>query len=207
MVSYDINAVIKAQDKASATLNKVGNSAKGLSGKLNQLGNAAQVAGGIIVAQISSRAAAAISDFVSSSVRGFADLEFSAAKIVAAMGKTGAEARVLRKEFVETAESMSRRMGVSAIQISGSLESLVKAGLSGADAMKALESSVRLAAIEQIDASLAGDLVVSTLAQFKLGAEAAESSVDALVNASALGIGTASDYASGLAFVGASNYN
>lgn len=162
----------------------------------------AQAAGGVLIARGIEAVAGAVQNFVSDSIDAFGDFESAVAKIVAATGAVGDSAAQLRNRFSEVARAASVEMGVGAAEAASALESLVKAGLDGASAVTALKSALQLSKIEGIASADAANLLVSGLAQFRLGAEKATEVVDALSNASRLGIGTAAEYAGGLSYVG-----
>lgn len=203
-MSFPIDAEVRARvDQAVDAFGRLEERVSSLSGATLSLSRVAEVAGGFIVAQLATRVGGAIEDFVGGAVDRFADFERAIAEIVAGTGALGDEAARLREEFGRAAKAAALELGVSTTQAAAALEALVKAGMAGDQALAALTSALHLAQIEQIDAGEASNLLVSTLAQFGLTASEATMAVDALVNASRLGIGTASEYAGGLSYVGA----
>ena len=202
MPELGLEIIIKARDEASKVFSSVGRAATSLRDRIGRLGTMAQVAGGMIVADLASKAASAVVDFTRAAVDGFSSLEHKISEVVAATGMVGEEAASFSSKVKEVALSLSSEFGVSATNVVEALEALVKAGLSGSEAMEALRSSLMLSKVEGISASESANLLVSTLSQFGLSARQASLAVDALTNASKLGIGTASEYAGGLSYVG-----
>ncbi|MFQ5712064.1 MAG: phage tail tape measure protein [Candidatus Geothermarchaeales archaeon] len=144
----------------------------------------------------------ALKSGIEDSINAFGYFETTLTEIVALSGKTGKAAKGLSEQLQRAAKAAGKEFGVGANQAAGALSSLVKAGLEGEDAMKALTGTLQLATIENIDASQAADMLVAALNQFKIPAEEAGRAVDALVNASAVGVDVASDFALGLSYVG-----
>jgi len=132
----------------------------------------------------------------------FVSMESQLAKVVAATGLTGEAAEQMAQAFRETAETIGPEFGKTTAETLQSLESLVKAGLSGEDAITALTGAMQLSTIEGINMGDAADMVVQSLGMFALSADEASRVTDALVNASLKGIATASEFAIGLGYMG-----
>jgi len=161
------------------------------------------VAGGIIAAEFAQNVTGALEDVSRTATDSAAAFELATARIIAAAGATGEEAERLRRQLEETAKTLGVEYGVGATAAMEALESLVKAGLEGEEAVRALAGVLQLATIEGISTEQATNMVVQAMTQFGLSAEEATRVVDGFVKASAAGIDTAAGYASGLANVGA----
>ena len=98
-------------------------------------------------------------------------------------------------------------LGFSGREAAGALEALVKAGMNAADASSALRSALSLARLEGINTDTAAALLVQTLTMFKIQASESAGALDLISKAADAGIGTATDYAGGLANAGASAAN
>ena len=198
-----VNIAIRAVDKASGIFGNIGGSAKGLGAKFGSLGDVAKIAGGMIVAQLAMKALAAIKQFVQESIQAFSKFEDTLVTITAISGKTGEEAEALYKNLEQAAHVSGLQFAVGANKAAAALESLVKAGMEGEQATKALNAALAMATIEQMDTAQASDLLVGVLNQFKYAAEDSAKVVDILVNASVKGIDTASGFATALSYCGA----
>lgn len=144
-----------------------------------------------------------VRDFVEGSAREFMELERDLVRLAVVSRQSGQDVHRLAGAFYAVAGAAAREFAVSAREAAGALEALVKAGLSAEDAIGALGSVIMLARTEGVDFATAGNSVVQVLAQFGLRGDEARRAVDALVNASSAGIGTAIDFAQGLANAGA----
>ncbi|MEM0384483.1 MAG: phage tail tape measure protein [Candidatus Caldarchaeum sp.] len=144
-----------------------------------------------------------LQDFLSGSVKAFAEFEAAAVRLAASTAGAGQSVSGLASAFRVVASAAARDMAVSGFEAMRALEALVKAGLSSTDAVNALRSSLVLARLENLEFGEAANRVVQVMAQFGVEGGRAAHVVDVLVNASRLGIGTAGDFANGLANVGA----
>ena len=140
--------------------------------------------------------------FLVSSLDAFAKFESGAARLAALAADAGQSVQGLAQAFRVAASAAAREMAVSGYEAMAALESLVKAGLTGSQAVDALKSSIMLARIEGVEFGAAAAGLVQVMAQFGLEGRRAAEVADVLVNASRLGIGTAHDFAAGLANVG-----
>jgi len=217
-MSFEIKAVIEAVDKASGAINKVGNSFKKLAdvgekstGRLRsafgKLSDVVKIAGGFIAAELGIRAMDAVRNFVDGSIEKFTEFQKTVTMVVSATGASGEQFKETYDMITKAAEDAALKLGLTATEAAQGLEALVKAGLEGADAVNALSSALMLAKLEGISAEEAASLLVSTLAQFRLSADKAAEAVDALNNASILGIGSAKEYGLGLAYAGSAAHN
>ncbi|RLE37707.1 phage tail tape measure protein [Candidatus Woesearchaeota archaeon] len=184
-----------AKDNVTQTLNNI---KRGISG----LSEIAKTAAGVLGGMLAYDALNKVKDALEDSVNMFAKFEEVITRTVALSGAAGEEAEKLAQELQAAARAAGLEFGVGAVQAAEALESLVKAGLEGEAAIKALNATLELATIENISAGQAADLLVGVLNQFKMSAEEAEITADMLVNASAAGIDTASDFALALSYVG-----
>ncbi|MEM4417829.1 MAG: phage tail tape measure protein, partial [Nitrososphaerota archaeon] len=140
--------------------------------------------------------------FVTDSVAAFARFESASVRLAAVSREAGQSVDSLAQGFRVAASAAARELAVSGIEAMEALESLVKAGLDGAEAMTALKTAIQLARLEGVEFGEASNSLVQVMAQFGLKSYEAARAADVLVNASRLGIGTAADFASGLANVG-----
>jgi hypothetical protein len=200
-VSAQVEVVIKAIDEASQEFRKIGDAVEETGSKFSTLKDIAKTAAGVLLGELAHDALGALTKSLDQASRNFVDLELTLTQITASMGKTGDEAKALRDEFQKVV-SQQTDLGYSAVEAAEALESLVKAGLKGEEAVKALRASLEMARIENIDTARASEMLTTVMNQFKLSADDASRVVDVLVNASAVGRGTASDFAEGLKYVG-----
>lgn len=168
----------------------------------SRLGDISTVATGIITAQFSRNVVGALEEVGRTSTQMAADFELATARIMAATGLTGEEAAQLRATLEDAATTLGVDFGTGATAAMEAMEALVKAGLEGEDATKALAGVLQLATIEGIHTADAANMVVAAMAQYGLTAEEATRIVDGFVKASAAGIDTATGYALGLSNVG-----
>jgi len=143
-----------------------------------------------------------IKNFVEESIKYFAELERESVKLAALSREAGQDIGMLSQIYRTMASAAAKEYAVSARDAMRALESLIKAGLSGRDAIAALGSAIQMAKIEGVDFAQASSNLVQVMAQFGLSGQEASRVVDALVNASRRGIGTASDFAMGLGNAG-----
>lgn len=136
-------------------------------------------------------------------VRRSIDFEKSMVRLAALSAESADQIGTLAEKYMMLAEIASVRLNVGLNEAGQALDALVRAGLSSDEAMKALIPTIQLAAIEGENFRTAAASVVQVLAQFGLSGSQAGRVVDVLVAASREGIGTATDFANGLAKVGA----
>ena len=215
---YLLRVVVEGVDKASSALKNVRRrvvetsreverasaSFAEFSSSLRRIG---EIAGGVVAGLIGFNILDQISDLIRDGVRAFAEFEAESIKLASLSREAGQDIDLLAQSFRIVASAASRDYAVSAEQAMAALQSLIKAGLSGEDAINALGAAIQMARLEMVDFQTAGNNLVQVMSQFGVsGAEAARV-VDTLVNASRLGIGTANDFAQGLANCGASARN
>lgn len=197
-----IKILVEAVDKATEVLKSVGKQVEGLAKNTTGLKGVAKTAAGVMLGELAHDALGAVTHAAGDASKGFMDYEQTLSAVVASSGVTGKAAEKLRSELDKVAKNQTS-LGYSADQAAAALESLVKAGLSGTDAAKALQSSLAMARIEGINTAQASDMLVGVMNQFGYAASDASKVVDTLVNASIAGVGTASDFALGLSYCGA----
>ncbi|RLI40251.1 phage tail tape measure protein, partial [Candidatus Bathyarchaeota archaeon] len=129
--------------------------------------------------------------WVRESVSAFAEFEAQSVTLAALSAEHGQSIETLAQVYRTVASAAARDFAVSAQDAINALEALVKAGLSGQDAIKALGSAIQMARLEGVDFATAGSNLVQVMAQFGIKGSEAARVVDTLVNASRLGIGTA----------------
>ena len=200
---------LRAIDKASGTMDKVKASMSLLGNQISQLGGGFQAAGNIMQGFAGAGVAGAVTVAVGEVIKilqdslvAFTEFETALIDVSSASGKTGDVLIQLEKDLQAAAKAAGVDFGVGATEAMKALESLVKAGLEGEAAIVALEGALALAKIESISTAEASDMLIGVLGMFKLSAEEAAHATDVLVNASVQGIGTAAQFARGLAYVG-----
>lgn len=156
MAFKPIQILINAKDEASSVFDK-------LSTKIAAVG--ATVAGYF-----------GIKSFVGA-VQGAADLEAAISKVAAAADGGEAELQALR----DAAEQAGRTTAFTAVEAAGSLENLVKAGLSAKDAIQALPAVMALSEAGGIELAQAADVVTKSIAGMGLAIEDAGRVADVLV--------------------------
>jgi TP901 family phage tail tape measure protein len=204
---YRVSVVFEGRDQIS-------NVARDIAGKMDDvtktsskfagaLADVGKIAGGVVAGLIGFNILGEVKRFAEDATRAFMEFEQASVKLAALAREAGQEVNLLAGAFRMVASAAAREFAVSGKEAISALESLVKSGLSGRDAVQALAQVIMLAKTEGADFATAANAVVQVMAQFGLtGAEAARA-VDALTNASRLGIGSAVDFANGLANVGA----
>ena len=211
---YLLRVVVEGVDRASSALKnvrrhvvetskeveKASTSFMEFSSSLRRIG---EIAGGVIAGLIGFNILDRVNDLIRDGVRAFAEFEAESIKLASLSREAGQDINLLAQSFRIAASAASRDYAISAEQAMAALQSLIKAGLSGGDAMNALGAAIQMARLESIDFATAGNNLVQVMAQFGLSGSEATRVVDALVNASRLGIGTANDFAQGLANCGA----
>jgi len=211
---YLVRVVIEGVDKTSSALRNVSrsiartsaeveNASKSFSQLASRLKKVGEIAGGVIAGLIGFNILDEISSGIRESIHAFAEFEAEALKLAALTREAGQDIRTLAEAYRIAASAASREFAVSANEALQALEALVKAGLSGRDAINALGAVVQMARLEATDFATAGNNLVQVMAQFGISGSQAIKVVDTLVNASRLGIGTANDFAQGLANCGA----
>ena len=211
---YLVRVVVEGVDRASSALRSVSqsiaktsrmaeNASRSFSKLTAGLRKVGEIAGGVITGLIGFNVLNEVSSGIRESVQAFAEFEAESMKLAALTREAGQDVEMLAEVYRVAASAASRDFAVSAGEALQALEALVKAGLSGRDAIQALGAVVQMARLEATDFATAGNNLVQVMAQFGVSGSQAARVVDALVNASRLGIGAASDFAQGLANCGA----
>jgi len=212
--SYLVRVVVEGVDKASSALKSVSQhisktskeveqasrSFSNLTSKLQKIG---EIAGGVVTGLVGFNVLSEVIDSVREGVKAFAEFESASIKLAALTREAGQNVDALAQAYRAAASAIAREFAVSAGEALQALEALVKAGLSGEEAVAALGSVVQMARLEAVDFATAGANLVQVMAQFGVKGNEAAKVVDTLINASRLGIGTANDFAQGLANCGA----
>ena len=209
-VEYTITTLIKAEDKLSKTLTYIQKRLKIFGNQMekealrtraffNILKNAASLVSGFISFEVFGNLTKAVYESVNSFIR----FEGASVRLASLAREAGQSIDGLALAFRVVASAASRELAVGVNEAMDSLEALVKAGLSGRDAVDALRSAIMMARIEGVGFAEAANSLVQVMAQFGLRGKEAARAVDVLVNASRLGIGSAYDFAQGLARAGA----
>jgi TP901 family phage tail tape measure protein len=204
---YRISVVFEGRDQISGVAKNISagmaDVSKASSRFADSLKDVGKIAGGVVAGLVGFNILGEVRRFAEDATRAFMAFEQASVKLAALAREAGQDVNLLAGAFRMVASAAAREFAVSGQEAISALESLVKAGLSGRDAVQALGQVIMLAKTEGADFATAANAVVQVMAQFGLtGAEAARA-VDALTNASRLGIGSAVDFANGLANVGA----
>jgi len=199
---YTVTILLKAQEQISGAVKKAAGAMKemqkttsSLSRKLSEVG---KIATGFLGAMIGFDIFNRITDYVRESIDAFMEFERKSVELAALSKEAGQDVGLLAQAFRVVASAAAKDFAISGTQAMYALESLVKAGLSGKDAISALGAAIQMAKIEGSDFGLAANNLVQVLAQFNLAGEDAARVVDVLVNASNKGLGAASNFARGL---------
>ncbi|MCS7145343.1 MAG: phage tail tape measure protein [Nitrososphaerota archaeon] len=203
---FTLKAIFTAEDRVSGQVERIrrsfgelasaGEEGGGrLRAAMESVGRVAEIALGFTFASAIGRAA----EFVRESVDVFARLERSTLQLAAATREAGQDIQGLAEALRSIASAAAREYAVTAEEAVTAMEALVKAGLGAEDTLNALGAAIMLAKNEGVSFAEAGNNLVQVLAQFGLRGDEAARVVDALTNASRLGVGTAQDFARGLA--------
>jgi TP901 family phage tail tape measure protein len=207
--NYTVEVLLKAEDNLSkalayarSQLQSFGEAGVREAGRLESSFESLSTAVGRLFKLAVIEAGDYLRSFLSSSMDAFARFEASAVRLAALTADAGQSVQGLAQAFRVAASAAAREMAVSGYEAMAALEALVKAGLSGSEAVEALRSSIMLARLEGVEFGSAAAGLVQVMAQFGVEGRRAAEVADILVNASRLGIGTAHDFAAGLANVG-----
>ena len=205
--TYTVTILLRAQEQISQAVNKATNAMKkmqGVSGGLSTaLGRVRDMALGVVSGMIGFEAINQVIQNIRESIELYAGLEKRMTALAAITRETGQDIGKLSRDYMEAAIRSAREFGVSIEESSMAFDSLVRAGLSGAEAMQALNAVLAISQIEGVNAAQVADILAATLNQFSLRAEDAWKVADALTNAAAIGVSTMTQYANGLSYVGA----
>ena len=215
---YRVTLLLMARDELSKAVNAAKNAVKDFANTTQQeakkvqstwsklagdLNDVLKIAFGVSIAGLAAEATRSIISFAQESVKAFADLEYRSKRLAALSREAGQDIEKLAKDYMDAAIRSARQFGVSIKESSMAFDSLVRAGLSGAEAMNALNAVLAISQIEGVNAAQVADILVATLNQFSLSAQDAWRVADALTNAAAIGVSTMTQYANGLSYVGA----
>ena len=205
--TYVVTILLRAQERVSGAVTKAANAMKrmqGVSGKLSMaLGRVRDMALGVVSGMIGFEVINQVIQNIRESIELYAGLEKRMTALAAITRETGQDIGKLSRDYMEAAIRSAREFGVSIEESSMAFDSLVRAGLSGAEAMQALNAVLAISQIEGVNAAQVADILAATLNQFSLRAEDAWKVADALTNAAAIGVSTMTQYANGLSYVGA----
>lgn len=209
MPEFPIEVIIKLVNEVSSTTSQVKSSLASMDTSLNEtttntstLQQAFSTAAGVMLRDFAQGAISSVQKTLKDAGQDFRDLELTLTKITGASGVTGEEAENLSNELKALSLEQTD-LGYNATDAAKALEALVKAGMDGEDAAKALRSALSLARLEGVSTERAANLLVQTLTMFNLKADDTDKALDAISRAADAGIGTADDYASGLSNCGA----
>ena len=204
---YRVTVVFEGRDQLSAVVRQVSDNMADVSKAGSKFGSVlsdiGKTAAGVVGGLVGFSILAEIRQFAVEATRAFVEFERESVKLAALSREAGQSVGLLAQAFRTVASAAAREFAVSGQEAMQALEALVKAGLSGRDAIAAVGEVIKLAKIEGVDFASASAAVVQVMAQFGLAGHEAARAVDVLVNASRAGIGTAADFANGLANAGA----
>ena len=204
---YRVTVVFEGRDQLSAVVRQVSGNMADVSKAGSKLGSVlsdiGKTAAGVVGGLVGFSILAEIRQFAVEATRAFVEFERESVKLAALSREAGQSVGLLAQAFRTVASAAAREFAASGQEAMQALEALVKAGLSGRDAVAAVGEVIKLAKIEGVDFASASAAVVQVMAQFGLKGHEAARAVDVLVNASRAGIGTAADFANGLANAGA----
>ena len=180
--TYTVTILLKAQEqitgavkKAAGAMKEMQKTTSSLSRKLSEVG---KIATGFLGAMIGFDIFNRITDYVRESIDAFMEFERKSVELAALSKETGQDVGLLAQAFRVVASAAAKDFAVSGTQAMYALESLVKAGLSGKDAISALGAAIQMAKIEGSDFGLAANNLVQVLAQFNLTGKDAARVVD-----------------------------
>lgn len=204
---YEILVQINANvEKAVQALGQVTTGMEKTEKQTSSLAHAFSVAAGVMIRDFVQGSMRAVINSLGTASDEFQEYELTLTRIVGATSATGDEAAKLSADLHKVTLEQAE-LGYSGREAAKALESLVKAGMDSAEAAEALEASLMLARLENIDTATAANYLVQTLTQFKLTAEDSAAVLNLISKAADAGIGTANDYAAGLSNTGAAAAN
>ena len=201
-VTGDSTGFVKAMTAAQASLHMLGGTLSKMGGVMGSVGSIVQGFAGAGVMGAASAAVNEVVEALQAALETYIEFESSMVDVSSASGLTGDALAQLTEDLQEAAMAAGVEFRVGATEAMRAMESLVKAGMEGEDAITALNASLTLAGIEGMNTAEASNLLVGVLNMYSMEAEEAAHATDVLVNASIAGIGTASEFAKGLSYVG-----
>lgn len=187
--------------QVSADIKSAAQDLQTLKSSLSDFKDVMKTAAGVMLGEFAHDALGAMQETLTEASDHFISLESTLTNITAAMGLVGEAAVEMREELARVVSNQTD-LGYTAAEAAQALESLVKAGLTGEEAANALRAALSMARLEGISTEKAANLLVATLNQFGMTSKDAGKALDILVNASVLGIDAASNFATGLSYVG-----
>ncbi len=213
MPEFEVDVLIKLVDEVSGAASSIKSALSDINAGVSEtanntsmLQNALSTAAGVMIRDLAQDSLSAVTSSASDASDSFMEYEQTLTKIISASGATGDETRVLRDALAATSEAQTD-LGFSGREAASGLEALVKAGMDGDSASQALTSALSLARLENIDTETAAGLLVQTLTMFNMNASQSGDALNLISKAADAGIGSATDYASGLSNCGASAAN
>ena len=205
--TYTVTILLRAKEQLTQGVNKATAAMKKLQTTTTKLqktfkrfeDTALGVVSGMAAFEVLYRVTGAIEQ----SIDTFFRLERRLTALAVITRESGEAIENVAQRYLTAAMEAARRFGVGVEDAAIALDSLVRAGLSGAEAMEALNATLALATAEGTNASQVADILASTLAQFGLNANEAMRAADALTNAASIGVSTMTQYANGLSYCGA----
>lgn len=136
------------------------------------------------------------------SIKEAANFEVALDAIRARSDETGPALDALIESAKVAAQTLGPQFGYSATQAAGGIKELIAAGFDGEEAVKALNGTLALAAMEGIEVSQAAVLMSDAIAQFGLTAADASNVADILAKSAGLVAATATDMGEALKYTG-----
>ncbi len=142
MATFDINAVMRANDQVSKEFTKIGNSANKLGNKINRLGKTASIAGGFMVASLALSAGKAIESFASNSITRFFAQQDAIGQLKGAVTNMGMEWEDVAPRILSRIDEIGDRTGELTPRLVDMLAQLIGAGIPMEDALDLLSIAV-----------------------------------------------------------------
>ena len=137
--TYTVTILLKAQEQVSGAVRRATNAMKemerqasGLRWALSEIG---KVAAGVVSGLVGFEALHRVVDFMKEGIVMFAELEKSMRVLAVVSQEAGQDIGNLSRKYMEAASRAADKFGLSVMDTSRALDSLVRAGLSGADAI------------------------------------------------------------------------
>ena len=208
---FVLKAIFEAEDRLSQRIDAIEKKLTGLADTSVKQGhrlqslfdNLGKTIAGVIGGLVGYEALYKARAFIEDSIKLYADIEKRMTTLSALTREFGQDIESLARDYMNAVIKSAREFGVSIRDSAIAFDSLVRAGLSGAEAMKALNAVLAISQIEGVNAAQVADILAATLNQFSLNADQAWRVADALTNAAAIGVSTMTQYANGLSYVGA----
>lgn len=159
MSEFKVTAHIEAVDRASKKFEDVSRSAGRLAMVMGKLSHTAQIAGGIIAANIGLKAIDAVESFVSGSIDAFARQEEAVNSLKAQLEVLGEDWCRVRDRMLEAASEMQSRTVYGDEQVIAAMQVLATYGMKSADIIRYIGAVADFAAAKHISLQTAADLV------------------------------------------------